>query len=97
MFRNSFSDCYIKYLVLLLHCLLTDTKELVATLSGHESAVHHISVHGSGRYVLTSSNDTSLLWDVTTFQRKRKLNIRENVGILQVRFHWSLSYNYFRR
>ena len=68
----------------------TERKDVITTLTGHESAVHHISVHGSGKYALTSSNDTSHLWDLISFQRKRKLNVKENVGILQVKliFMW---------
>ncbi|KAK3086503.1 hypothetical protein FSP39_019322 [Pinctada imbricata] len=69
-----------------LKCFDTDTQEMVAWMKGHESAIHNISVHASGRYALTSSHDTAQLWDLDTFQRKRKLNIKENVGIVQVFF-----------
>ena len=62
----------------------TDTKEMVAWMKGHESAIHSLSVHASGRYALTTSADTAQLWDLDTFQRKRKLSIKEDVGILQV-------------
>ena len=68
----------------------TDTKEMVAWMKGHESAIHSLSVHASGRYALTTSADTAQLWDLDTFQRKRKLSIKEDVGILQV----SNLYNY---
>lgn len=53
-------------------------------MKGHESAIHSLSVHASGRYALTTSADTAQLWDLDTFQRKRKLSIKEDVGILQV-------------
>ena len=53
-------------------------------MKGHESAIHSISVHTSGRYALTTSSDTAQLWDLDTFQRKRKLSIKEDVGIIQV-------------
>ncbi len=62
----------------------SETKEVVAIMKGHESAIHSISTHASGRYALTSSADTAQLWDLDTFQRKRKLNIKENVGIVKV-------------
>ena len=65
-------------------CIHLDTKELVAWMKGHESVINNISVHSSGRYAITSSNDTAQLWDLDTFQRKRKLNIKENVGIVKV-------------
>lgn len=65
-------------------CLPVDTKEMVAWMKGHESAIHSISVHTSGRYALTTSADTAQLWDLDTFQRKRKLSIKEDVGIVQV-------------
>ena len=64
--------------------MIPDTKELVAWMKGHESAIHSISMHASGRYALTTSADTALLWDLDTFQRKRKLNIKEEVGLLKV-------------
>lgn len=69
-----------------LKCFDTDTKEMVAWMKGHESAIRDISVHASGRYALTTSTDTAQLWDLDTFQRKRKLNIKEEVGIVQVFF-----------
>ncbi|KAL4234370.1 hypothetical protein ACF0H5_006017 [Mactra antiquata] len=69
-----------------LKCFDTDTKEMVAWMKGHESAIHSISVHASGRYALTTSSDTAQLWDLDTFQRKRKLTIKEDVGIVQVIF-----------
>jgi len=53
-------------------------------MKGHETAIHSISVHTSGRYALTTSSDTAQLWDLDTFQRKRKLTIKEDVGIVQV-------------
>ncbi|XP_033011697.1 TBC1 domain family member 31 isoform X3 [Lacerta agilis] len=64
----------------------TDTKELVSWMRGHESSVSSISVHGSGRYAITSSTDTAQLWDLDTFQRKRKLQVRQSVGIQKVFF-----------
>ncbi|EGW15360.1 WD repeat-containing protein 67 [Cricetulus griseus] len=53
-------------------------------MRGHESSVFSISVHASGRYAITTSSDTAQLWDLDTFQRKRKLNIRQSVGIQKV-------------
>ena len=64
---------------------MSDRKEEVATLSGHHSPVAGISVHASGRYALTSSSDEAHLWDLDTFERKRKLNVKEDVGIVSVR------------
>lgn len=61
-----------------------DTKQLVSWMRGHEGAVSSISVHSSGRYAITTSSDTAQLWDLDTFQRKRKLNIRQSVGIQKV-------------
>uniref|UniRef100_A0A8C5P694 TBC1 domain family member 31 n=1 Tax=Jaculus jaculus TaxID=51337 RepID=A0A8C5P694_JACJA len=64
----------------------TGTKELVSWMRGHESSVFSISVHASGRYAISTSSDTAQLWDLDTFQRKRKLNIRQSVGIQKVFF-----------
>ena len=55
-------------------------------MKGHITAIHTVSIHASGRYALSSSSDTAQLWDLDTFQRKRKLNIKENVGIVKVRY-----------
>ncbi|KAG5271002.1 hypothetical protein AALO_G00174760 [Alosa alosa] len=67
-------------------CFDKDTKQLVSWMRGHEGAVSFISVHSSGRYAITTSSDTAQLWDLDTFQRKRKLNIRQSVGIQRVFF-----------
>lgn len=53
-------------------------------MRGHEGAVSSISIHSSGRYAISTSSDTAQLWDLDTFQRKRKLNIRQSVGIQRV-------------
>ncbi|XP_028673462.2 TBC1 domain family member 31 [Erpetoichthys calabaricus] len=79
-----------EYLVALadysIKCYDTATKELVSWMRGHESSVSSISVHGSGRFAITTSSDTAQLWDLDTFQRKRKLNVRQTVGIQKVFF-----------
>ncbi|XP_052643169.1 TBC1 domain family member 31 isoform X2 [Harpia harpyja] len=67
-------------------CFDIETKELVSWMRGHDSSVSSISVHGSGRYAITTSTDTAQLWDLDTFQRKRKLNVRQSVGIQKVFF-----------
>ncbi|XP_044906049.1 TBC1 domain family member 31 isoform X2 [Felis catus] len=67
-------------------CFDSVTKELVSWMRGHESSVFSISVHASGRYAITTSSDTAQLWDLDTFQRKRKLNILQSVGIQKVFF-----------
>ncbi|XP_041650438.1 TBC1 domain family member 31 [Cheilinus undulatus] len=67
-------------------CFDKDTKQLVSWMRGHEGAISSISVHSSGRYAISTSSDTAQLWDLDTFQRKRKLNIRQSVGIQRVFF-----------
>ncbi|XP_028969233.2 TBC1 domain family member 31 isoform X2 [Esox lucius] len=67
-------------------CFDKDTKQLVSWMRGHEGAVSSVSVHSSGRYAITTSTDTAQLWDLDTFQRKRKLNVRQSVGIQRVFF-----------
>ncbi|NXU02807.1 TBC31 protein, partial [Buphagus erythrorhynchus] len=67
-------------------CFDTGTQELVSWMRGHESSVSSISVHGSGKYAITTSTDTAQLWDLDTFQRIRKLNVRQSVGIQKVFF-----------
>ncbi|XP_056378692.1 TBC1 domain family member 31 [Hyla sarda] len=67
-------------------CFDTDNKELVSWMRGHDSTITSISIHGSGRYAVTTSSETAQLWDLDTFQRKRKLNVRQSVGIQKVFF-----------
>ncbi|KAK3790424.1 hypothetical protein RRG08_015894 [Elysia crispata] len=69
-----------------LQCFDAEKGELVAWMKGHESAIHNISVHSSGRYAVTTSAETTHLWDLDTFQQKHKLNIKEDVGLLQAFF-----------
>ncbi|XP_037129903.1 TBC1 domain family member 31 [Syngnathus acus] len=67
-------------------CFDQDTKEMVSCMRGHEGAVTSISIHSSGRYAITTSSDTAQLWDLDTFQRKRKLNVHQSIGIQKVFF-----------
>ncbi|XP_053494420.1 LOW QUALITY PROTEIN: TBC1 domain family member 31 [Ictalurus furcatus] len=67
-------------------CYDKETKQLVSWMRGHEGAVSSLSVHGSGRYAISTSSDTAQLWDLDTFQRKRKLNVCHSVGIQKVFF-----------
>ncbi|CAH1269669.1 TBC1D31 [Branchiostoma lanceolatum] len=69
-----------------LRCYDTDSRELIAQMKGHDASVHTISLHASGRYAISSSCDTAQLWDLDTFQRRRKLNIKQSVGIVKVFF-----------
>ncbi|XP_078609106.1 TBC1 domain family member 31-like [Branchiostoma floridae x Branchiostoma japonicum] len=69
-----------------LRCYDTDSRELIAQMKGHDAGVHTISLHASGRYAISSSSDTAQLWDLDTFQRRRKLNIKQSVGIVKVLF-----------
>jgi len=41
-------------------------------------------MHASGRYAMTTSSDTAQLWDLESFQRKRKLTVKEDVPIVKV-------------
>uniref|UniRef100_A0A3B3R1C7 TBC1 domain family member 31 n=1 Tax=Paramormyrops kingsleyae TaxID=1676925 RepID=A0A3B3R1C7_9TELE len=79
-----------EYLVALadysIKCFDKDTRQLVSWMRGHDGAVSSMSVHGSGRYAVTTSADAAQLWDLDTFQRKRKLNVRQAVGIRKVFF-----------
>uniref|UniRef100_A0A673A1D9 TBC1 domain family member 31 n=1 Tax=Sphaeramia orbicularis TaxID=375764 RepID=A0A673A1D9_9TELE len=67
-------------------CFDKDTKQLVSWMRGHDGAVSSISVDSSGRYAVTTSSDTAQLWDLDTFQRKRKLSVRQSVGVQRVFF-----------
>ncbi|XP_034029583.1 TBC1 domain family member 31-like [Thalassophryne amazonica] len=67
-------------------CFDTDTKQLVSLMRGHDGAVPSISMHSSGRCAITTSSDTAQVWDLDTFQRKRKLSVKQSVGIQKVFF-----------
>lgn len=71
---------------------LADTKQMVSWMRGHEGAVSFISVHSSGRHAISTSLDTAQLWDLDTFQRKRKLSVRQSVGIQRVNMIYCLKY-----
>uniref|UniRef100_A0A671Q0N9 TBC1 domain family member 31 n=1 Tax=Sinocyclocheilus anshuiensis TaxID=1608454 RepID=A0A671Q0N9_9TELE len=58
----------------------------VSWMRGHEGAISSLSVHSSGSYAISTSSDTAQLWNLDTFQRKRKLNVRQSVGIQKVFF-----------
>lgn len=63
---------------------LADTKQMISWMRGHEGAVSFISVHSSDRYAISTSVDTAQLWDLDTFQRKRKLTVKQPVDIQRV-------------
>jgi len=67
-------------------CYSTDSAELVSWMRGHDSIVSSISVHSSGRSGVTTSRDTSQMWDLDAFRRIRKLNVRIEVPVLEVLF-----------
>nr|XP_032826897.1 TBC1 domain family member 31 isoform X1 [Petromyzon marinus] len=67
-------------------CFDAETSELVSWMRGHNSAVSCISVHASGRLALTTSGDTAQLWDLDTFQRRRRLSLRNNDAVQKVFF-----------
>lgn len=67
-------------------CFDKDTRQLVSWMRGHEGAVSSLSVHSSGNFAISTSSDTAQLWNLDTFQRKRKLNVRHSVGIQKVFF-----------
>ena len=63
-----------------------ESAKLLGTLKGHRSHIHSISVHPSGGSILTCSQESSLLFDMQTFTRKRSLNGASVVGLSQALF-----------
>jgi WD40 repeat protein len=52
-----------------------DKKEFVAWLKGHTTPVKEISVDSNGDFCITTSAEIAFLWELKTFERKRKLTI----------------------
>lgn len=69
-----------------LRCFNYDTQEQLCCLRGHETAITDISVHLSKRYAITTSSDTAFLWNLDTYERKRKLSINQQVDLLKAFF-----------
>uniref|UniRef100_A0A9J8BTJ2 TBC1 domain family member 31 n=1 Tax=Cyprinus carpio carpio TaxID=630221 RepID=A0A9J8BTJ2_CYPCA len=63
-----------------------DKGQTLSWMRGHEGAISSLSIHSSGSYAISTSSDTAQLWNLDTFQRKRKLNVRQSVGIQKVFF-----------
>ncbi|CAF2035987.1 unnamed protein product [Rotaria magnacalcarata] len=56
-------------------CFDADKKEFVAWLKGHTTPVKEISVDSNGDFCITTSAEIAFLWELKTFERKRKLTI----------------------
>ncbi|KAA0197730.1 hypothetical protein FBUS_08116 [Fasciolopsis buskii] len=57
--------------------MFTATGTEVEILKGHNSQIHKINVQpGSGKYVLSSSSNAAILWEIETREGKRRLNIQ---------------------
>lgn len=69
-----------------LRCYDLETGTQIACLRGHASSITNISLHSSKRYALSTSYDTAFLWNLDTFERKRKLSISKNIDLLEASF-----------
>ncbi|GAB1597767.1 TBC1 domain family member 31 [Argonauta hians] len=69
-----------------LQCFDIETKELVAEMKGHQTAIHSISVHASGKFAITVSVDDAHLWELDKFHQLKKLSINEDISITEVFF-----------
>jgi hypothetical protein len=71
---------YLKFFIL-------DKKEFVAWLKGHTTPVKEISVDSNGDFCITTSAEIAFLWELKTFERKRKLTItnKNDVCLFRVR------------
>lgn len=66
---------------------ISDKKEFVAWLKGHTTPVKEISVDSNGDFGITTSAEIAFLWDLKSFERKRKLTItnKNDVCLFRVR------------
>ncbi|XP_067934777.1 TBC1 domain family member 31-like isoform X2 [Watersipora subatra] len=69
-----------------LRCYNVDTESQLACLRGHDSAIVSLSIHPSKRYALSTSSDNATLWNLDTFDRKRKLTITKGIALLAAQF-----------
>ena len=83
--------------------LILDKKEFVAWLKGHTTPVKEISVDSNGDFCITTSAEIAFLWELKTFERKRKLTItnKNDVCLFRVRIDFiicksNVSWNYFQ-
>lgn len=74
-----------------------DKKEFVAWLKGHATPVKEISVDSNGDFCITTSAEIAFLWELKTFERKRKLTItnKNDVCLFRVRKYFIDVFYYF--
>ncbi len=74
-------------LIFYLKFFILDKKEFVAWLKGHTTPVKEISVDSNGDFCITTSAEIAFLWELKTFERKRKLTItnKNDVCLFRVR------------
>ena len=63
-----------------------DKGAVVATLKGHRSRVTHVEVSPGGDYLLSSSNDSVFLWDLTSPSYAKRALSGGAYGAVQARF-----------
>ncbi|ESO96315.1 hypothetical protein LOTGIDRAFT_227074 [Lottia gigantea] len=69
-----------------LQCYDTVSQSVISVMKGHTTAIHSISIHASGKYALTTSSETALLWDLDNFSLQKKLSNKEDVPLLKAFF-----------
>jgi WD40 repeat protein len=75
---------------------ILDKKEFVAWLKGHTTPVKEISVDSNGDFCITTSAEIAFLWELKTFERKRKLTItnKNDVCLFRVRRFCSIEFQF---
>ncbi|CAF0809776.1 unnamed protein product [Didymodactylos carnosus] len=75
-------------------CFDASKKEFVAWMKGHSSPVKEISVDMNGDYCITTSAEIAFLWELKTFERKRKLTITNKADVCLFRAFFCPVTNY---
>ena len=78
-FLVALPDCQVR-------CYSAQDGSLISVLGGHEKSVKQISLNGDGTRAITVSPDIAQIWNLSTFERMRKLDVKSKVELFSVEY-----------
>jgi len=78
-FLVALPDCQVR-------CYSAQDGSLISVLGGHEKSVKQISLNGDGTRAITVSPDIAQIWNLSTFERTRKLDVKSKVELFSVEY-----------